>query len=609
VTPYETWQFYRRVHDKFTLDIAPVAVAQFADKIADPGDAALRELYNEYVGQLPEPNSPEPGFKEPRRIHLQYAFASLDQFVAATQPEVTDDEIKAHYEKHKDDLYRVPKALSGEKSESPAEEMKAEPKGESPSPPQEPKAEPAKPAPDEKKESPEKKHGEGEKKDDAKSPTPATQPNESHAKGTSEKEEKPTPESDDSEADEPEEPARSPTEPPAKPTKDEKPSGQEAKPKAEQEPAATNSEKPCPKEPPQESADDAKAKQDGEPEKPDAAESADSKKDEPPQYKSLEEAREQIHDRLAREKARTELLKRLEKVQDLISDFGNTYWTAKSEFDDAKEKDPSRKFAPPPPPKTDDKLNAWHLQFVDTGPATLEAIAKTEGLDESTELVGESTSGRRLVTVLASRTDDLYDPRPFNNERKDSYFAVWKVADEEAREPLFDEIRDRVLAAYRLIKARDDAKKSADELAQWLRDPDTDLAKVREQRPDLELINIPAVPLWTTQAQFSPSLMSPPSTVQPTELVGVRSPGEDFRELIFALKEGEVAVSPNQPQDTYYVVRVAKREPALLEEFARSRPIVEKQLQQRRLQQALIQWEADLRREAGGQTASVPRAN
>jgi len=103
VTPYEAWQFYRKLHDKMKLDVIPVKVSHFTEAIADPGDTALREVFDKYASRLPDPDSPEPGFKVPRKVQVQFASASLEAFLLAMRPEiqVTEEEMKQYYESHK----------------------------------------------------------------------------------------------------------------------------------------------------------------------------------------------------------------------------------------------------------------------------------------------------------------------------------------------------------------------------------------------------------------------------------------------------------------------------------------------------------------------------
>ncbi|MBI3465940.1 MAG: hypothetical protein HY000_23230, partial [Planctomycetes bacterium] len=476
VTPYDVWQHFRRLNDKFTLEIVPVAASEFASKIADPGDDELRELYDKYIARLPDPASPEPGFKEPRKVHLRYAFASLDEFLAATNPEVSDEEIKQHYERNKE-FYRKPPPKQDE-SKAPTDSKPTE--GTAPT--EEQKKEPAKSGDENKENPPASKEGEVEKKEDSKSPNKQPTPDKSDNEETKKNPPKsvtPPAQWEDQDVDDPQNPTDRPSESSPKPASGAKPSDQAPAAKQEGESASSEPKKDTPKDSP-EPADGSKAQTKDEPKEQPKTEpsseemktedSSTPKKDEPPQYKTLEKVTEEIRERLARSKARAELIKRLDQVQDLISDFSvNTYLRAKSEFEEAKNKQPDLEFQPPSPPDIDQQLDKWHLRSGDTGLLSLDEIAKIPGLGKSTELVGESSSGRPIVAVITGGTDDLYDPRSFRDS-EEGYFVVWKVADQAAREPLFGEIREQVLAAYRMIKAREQAQGRAEKMAQRLRD-------------------------------------------------------------------------------------------------------------------------------------------
>ena len=98
MTPAERWDYFTRVKQMATIEAAPVAVANYVDRIDEPSDEELKTLFEEHNEDYPLPESPEPGFREPQQIALQWFKADQQQFTAA----VTDKEIKDRYEKNKD---------------------------------------------------------------------------------------------------------------------------------------------------------------------------------------------------------------------------------------------------------------------------------------------------------------------------------------------------------------------------------------------------------------------------------------------------------------------------------------------------------------------------
>jgi peptidyl-prolyl cis-trans isomerase D len=195
---------------------------------------------------------------------------------------------------------------------------------------------------------------------------------------------------------------------------------------------------------------------------------------------------------------------------------------------------------------------------------------------------------------------DSYEPREFENLVNDEFFTAWKIDDQPEREPSFQEIRDKVLLAHQMLNARDRARDRADKLAQSLRELHGDIQKLRETDTGIETITIPPMALWSNAPVFSIQMMSRPRRV-PTELPGLRFPSDELRSELFDRKEGDVAVAPNQPQDIYYVALVSKHQPASREDFARSRQLIEAQIQEEQAEKMALDWLLSLRKQASGE--------
>ncbi|HEY7330344.1 MAG TPA: hypothetical protein VH592_22080 [Gemmataceae bacterium] len=72
-TPDEFYQYFRDQRTALSVSILPIPVKEFVDKVqAKPTEADLRNLYERYKNDEPVPARRQPGFKEPRRIKLQY---------------------------------------------------------------------------------------------------------------------------------------------------------------------------------------------------------------------------------------------------------------------------------------------------------------------------------------------------------------------------------------------------------------------------------------------------------------------------------------------------------------------------------------------------------
>ncbi|MEN6407546.1 MAG: SurA N-terminal domain-containing protein [Thermoguttaceae bacterium] len=98
LTPAQRWDYFLRFKQTATIEAVALPVADFTAKIKTPTETELKEFFEKYKDQYPIPGSAEPGFREPKKVALQWFKAESDKFNAA----VTDKEIQERYEKNKD---------------------------------------------------------------------------------------------------------------------------------------------------------------------------------------------------------------------------------------------------------------------------------------------------------------------------------------------------------------------------------------------------------------------------------------------------------------------------------------------------------------------------
>ncbi len=99
-TPAQRWDYFNRVHCSATLEAIPIAVASFVQQIDDPPEAELKEFFEKSKHRIPNPESPDPGFRKPHRVELHYLKAEIEKFSAPTM--ITDAEIEEYYQKNKE---------------------------------------------------------------------------------------------------------------------------------------------------------------------------------------------------------------------------------------------------------------------------------------------------------------------------------------------------------------------------------------------------------------------------------------------------------------------------------------------------------------------------
>ena len=82
VTPGEYLQYYREQRTTLNVWMLPVFVEDYLPKAKkekpEPSEAVLKELFELYKGQLPDPNRDRPAFKEPERVKAEWISAGPD---------------------------------------------------------------------------------------------------------------------------------------------------------------------------------------------------------------------------------------------------------------------------------------------------------------------------------------------------------------------------------------------------------------------------------------------------------------------------------------------------------------------------------------------------
>ncbi len=130
-TPADRWDYYCRLNRKVTAEMLPVIVDNFVADVGSPTDDQLKKFYDQYKDLEQQPGSPTPGFKQPFKAQFQYFKADEEKLITEELPKVTDAEMKAEYEKHKDDLYKKMTLPDSSESKSPDSSSTDSQKGDS----------------------------------------------------------------------------------------------------------------------------------------------------------------------------------------------------------------------------------------------------------------------------------------------------------------------------------------------------------------------------------------------------------------------------------------------------------------------------------------------
>ncbi len=568
VTPEQRWKDWLKVNDRIVVEAAAVPAESYLADVKEPTEAEITAFFDKYKDAEPGPDfavrlrygielpSPTPGFRIPRKIDLQVIQANYDEFLTKAEAKVTDEEVAKYYDEHKDLFVKADTGLmedkgppkDGAKTTAPAPKDGAN--ATKPADTQKKTTEPetkkaAEPAgkeikSSEKKETaPASKEGKSDpKSSDAKKSSSQSIPSHSAFRLTAFEE---GTEKKGAKADKVAE--KSANVPAAK--------AETGAPKTEPAGTAPSGAKAS-----QPAAKPASTVPADAPDASKAAPAAPAPK-KPVVYQPLSEVKDQIRRSLAEGKVAEQLAKLTGDIQSQLDpDF--TKWLSESLDAKGAKKDP------PAPPKSLTDLAPLAqkngLKDSRTGPKSyLEMrdlpVGKSSVADSKLDL---------LQLLFGSHELPLYQPVT-TVDVDGNRFIVMKMSDTPGRVPTLAEVKGEVVKAWKKQRAAELAQKHAEELAKKAQEAKTPLTNFFAENKNVKVVRTDPfseltggdVSLVGEQIQQQPYRLS-----QPSELVAV---GPDFLRRLFELKDGQVAVIPNNDHSIAYIVRVMEHQPGLPE--------------------------------------------
>ena len=168
--------------------------------------------------------------------------------------------------------------------------------------------------------------------------------------------------------------------------------------------------------------------------------------------------------------------------------------------------------------------------------------------------------------------------------RERTEYLFWITKYSEPRIPSYDEegMAEQVEARWRMIEARPLAKQKADELAEAAKKAEGSFVEYFTAHPNDDVKTMTGTEFftWMTSNYFNVSIGEVcEAGVMPGESlrdnVVLKNLGNDFMQTVYNLEPGQVTVAHNEPQDTFYVVRmveVVPTEDAAFDAFALDTP-------------------------------------
>lgn len=564
IPPAQRFEYFARLNRRAKAEVLPLAVADFTSQVKDPTSEELQAFYEANKDRYPDGTSPEPGFKQAKRAAFQYFKADFAQLQEKYKTEVTEAEIQDYYDKNKAQFRAVELPADKDKDEAAAKDEAT----------------------------PGDKPVDGEKPADADKPADEAKPADAPAEKTdaSEKPAEPAKEGDKPAAGSPQSRLNKPSatlrfvstaalvdEPAA-----------DAPAAVEKEPAAKET-----------AETDAAAEKPASDEKPAAEKDASATTAETKpeiKYEPLEKVHDSIRDSIAGQKASA----KMNEIFDDLNAAMRRYADDMDRYTAGKSTNPALK---PPQPFAFAELAKKYGVEAKELPLLTAAEVANEDIGKVRRIVADSRSrfGFRsegldefafadsLPTYKATRGED----------NEGNGYLFWKTQEEASYVPALDKIHDKVVAAWKMIQAREPAMKRANEYALQARSAGKPLKEVFAAQSSLKVAETgPFSWLSIGNVPFDPSAMQP----RISQVEGVTNPGDAFMETVFKLAPGEVGAALNHPQDTAYVVQVESYERPLDElrkDYAIEPPMRYLSVALPDQRKIFVAWLQDVNKEAG----------
>jgi hypothetical protein len=521
-TPGEKWDYFKRFHQKATVEVAVLLPSNYAKDIKDPTADDLKKFFEKYKDVEPSPDSPQPGFRVPRKVSIEY----MEVEPSSYENLVTADEIKTEYDKD-------PKAYAREK-----EDFEKQEKEEREAREKEDKAAKAssKPAPESKP---------------ATEPQDQMLPTKPEVKPETNSPAKPAATSP-VKSSEPVKPAPAPSKPsgtsvatPASPFRlvsyvDDK-VGEKSAPAATAE--KKNATAPAPKsttdqgavtsEPP------ADTKATAGPNKNDTA----SKKDE---RKPIKTAEERLNERIRKDLGDKKFREAVTKVRAVLDRY-REQWTQAGD-----EK--------PKPPDFAALAKKYHMTAHRTGLVSQNQLKDTEFGKSGQFSMGASGQIPVYYGAFGPTTlfkVDISQGTSPDLSKRIAYF-FWKNDDQPGGVPKWEDkgVEDKVRTDWKLMQAGKPAMDAAEDLKKKASAKDKADASLKKLVTDKKIdVATPPPFTWMTSGMLT-GRMPAISEVGDLEKVG-----EDFMKTVFDMSPGQVAVATNRSKSEVYVIRMISLTP------------------------------------------------
>lgn len=149
-------------------------------------------------------------------------------------------------------------------------------------------------------------------------------------------------------------------------------------------------------------------------------------------------------------------------------------------------------------------------------------------------------------------------------------YVFWVTEFSEPRIPAYDEdgMAEQVEARWRMVESRQPARQKAEELAETAKKTGGSFVEYFSAHPNKDVKTMTGTEFftWMTMANYAITFgevcetgVLPGQSIR--DNVVLKHLGEDFMQTVYNLEPGQIAVTHNEPQDTFYVVRLVETVP------------------------------------------------
>lgn len=273
---------------------------------------------------------------------------------------------------------------------------------------------------------------------------------------------------------------------------------------------------------------------------------------------SLEQVRDEIAQDLAGPAARAAMDKAITEVNQAMRTYFSELAIHQSNLTIGQEsQEPKR----PDLKSLADKLG---MTFESIGPFNRNSIQE-EPIASSFEVgsqFGRRGPGFPLMMYGFSGGQTEINPQPLfaairtADDQQGKIYVSWKVDETEARTPTLDEAREDVIMAIRMQEARELAKQAAQKVADAAAESGDLAAEVPEDQKSNFYEGLGPF-TWMNSFGFQGATMG--------NVPELDSVGNEFMRATFTTEIEKLAVAPNEPQRVFYVIQPTKFEPTIEE--------------------------------------------